>query len=79
MSPTRYKIYNYVQPYFLTMTVVEWIPLFINPEVITLIEASLRFLQKDRNVALYAYVIMENHIHANPVRRRYVDEPKHWS
>ena len=63
MSRTRYKIYNEQQPHFLTMTVVEWIPLFTNPEIVSKLLESLRFVQKEREVVLYAYVIMEHHLH----------------
>ena len=63
MTRTRYKIYNDQQPYFLTMTVVEWIPLFANPENVSVILDSLQFVQKERGVILYAYVIMEHHLH----------------
>jgi putative transposase len=63
MTRTRYKIYNQQQPHFLTMTVVEWIPLFTNPEIVSLLLESLRFVQKEREIILYAYVIMEHHLH----------------
>ncbi|HTX19135.1 MAG TPA: transposase [Bacteroidota bacterium] len=63
MSRTRYKIYNEGQPHFLTATIVEWIPLFTNPDITSLVLDSLRFLQRERRVALYAYVIMEHHFH----------------
>lgn len=63
MTRTRYKIYNDQQPHFLTMTVVEWLPLFTNREIVNLLFESLRFVQKERRVILYAYVIMEHHLH----------------
>jgi len=63
MTRTRYKIYNVEQPHFLTKTVVEWIPLFVNPEIVSLLFDSLRFIQKERKVTFYAYVIMEHHLH----------------
>jgi len=63
MTRTRYKIYNKEQPHFLTMTVVEWMPMFTNPEIVSLLFESLHFVQKERSVTLYAYVIMENHLH----------------
>ncbi len=63
MTRSRYKIYNNQQPHFLTMTVVDWIPLFTNYEIVSLLFESLRFVQKERQVILYAYVIMENHLH----------------
>jgi putative transposase len=60
---SRYKIYNSDYPHFLTMTVVDWLPIFANPDVAKLILDSLRFLQKEKNAILYAYVLMENHLH----------------
>jgi len=63
MTRTRYKIYNEQQPHFLTMTIVEWMPLFINPQIVSLLLQSLRFVQREREVVLYAYVIMEHHLH----------------
>ena len=62
MTRTRYKIYNEGQPHFLTATIVEWMPLFTNPDIASLVLDSLRFLQKERGVLLYAYVIMEHHL-----------------
>ncbi|HTY10340.1 MAG TPA: transposase [Bacteroidota bacterium] len=63
MTRTRYKIYNEQLPHFLTMTVVGWIPLFANPGIASILLESLRFVQKERDVILYAYVIMEHHLH----------------
>ena len=63
MTRSRYKIYNDQQPHFLTATVVDWIPLFANPEIVSIILDSLRFVQKEREVILYGYVIMEDHLH----------------
>lgn len=47
MTRIRYKIYNDEQPHFLTMTVVEWIPLFTNPEIVSITLESLRFVHKE--------------------------------
>lgn len=44
MGRSRYKIYNKRQPHFLTMTVVQWLPLFGNPEATQIILDSLQFL-----------------------------------
>lgn len=63
MTRTRYKIYEEEQPHFLTMTIVDWIPLFTNPEIVTEVIESLRFVQREREVTLYAWVIMEHHLH----------------
>jgi putative transposase len=63
MGRTRYKIYSDQQPHFFTITIVEWIPLFMNPAIVALVLESLRFVQKERQVILDAYVIMEHHLH----------------
>lgn len=63
MARTRYKIYNNDQPHFLTMTIVEWIPLFMDKEIVSIILNSLKYIQQERGVTLYAYVVMENHLH----------------
>ncbi|WP_234567245.1 hypothetical protein [Rhodohalobacter sp. 614A] len=63
MGRSRYKIYETEYLHFLTSSIVDGIPLFANPEIVNLILEGLQFLQKSRNVDLYAYVIMENHLH----------------
>jgi putative transposase len=63
MGRSRYKIYNTEVPHFLTMTVVDWPPIFSNREIADIILDSLRYLQEEKKGKLYAYVIMENHIH----------------
>ncbi len=45
------------------MTIVEWIPLFMNPNIVSILYESLRFDMSKRQVILYAYVVMENHLH----------------
>jgi len=45
------------------MTIVEWIPLFMNKEIVSIILDSLRFIQTERTITIYSYVIMENHLH----------------
>ena len=63
MSRTRYKIFGNDQPYFLTCTIVNWLPIFGNPEVTKIILNSLRFLQENKRLTIFAYVIMEHHLH----------------
>ncbi|MFH0991232.1 MAG: hypothetical protein V1799_14585 [bacterium] len=63
MSRTRYKIFETHQPYFMTMTVVDWLPLFSQPSFAEIFISSLRFIHTDRRVTLYAYVLLEDHSH----------------
>lgn len=63
MARSRYKIINNQYPYYLTCTIVEWLPLFLDPSVVQIILDSLGFLQKENRLVIYSYVIMENHLH----------------
>ena len=63
MGRSRYKIYEPTYPHFITCTVLNWIPLFTRKESVEILLESFRYLQKTDNLKLYAYVILENHIH----------------
>jgi putative transposase len=63
MGRSRYKIYDTREPYFLTCTVVHWLPLFSDPKIAEILLDSLRFLQNEKRLEVFAYVIMENHLH----------------
>jgi len=43
--------------------VVNWLPLFSSPPIVDILYTSWRFLQANERLTLYAYVIMENHLH----------------
>ena len=63
MSRTRYKFLDGNRPYFITSTVVGWLPLFASPHIVDIVVNSLKFLQNERDLSLFAYVIMVNHVH----------------
>ena len=63
MGRSRYKIYEQTHPHFMTCTVVHWIPLFTREESVDILLESFRYLQQTNNLKLYAYVILENHLH----------------
>ena len=63
MGRSRYRIYDPRYPYFLTCTAVSWLPLFADPHAAEIVLESLRFMQRERELRLYAYVLMENHLH----------------
>ena len=62
---SRYKAYNSGNEniYFLTSTIVQWIPVFVHKDHFDILIKSLEFCRKQKVMKLYAYVIMENHIH----------------
>jgi REP element-mobilizing transposase RayT len=63
MGRSRYKIYEPTHPHFMTCTILNWLPIFTRQESVKIILDSLRYLQKEENLKLYAYVILENHLH----------------
>jgi REP element-mobilizing transposase RayT len=63
MGRSRYKIYEPSHPHFITCTVLNWIPIFTRKESVEILLESFKHLQKTDNLKLYAYVILENHIH----------------
>ena len=63
MGRSRYKIYEITHPHFITCTILHWIPIFTRIETTNIIFDSLRYLQKDDNLKIYSYVILENHLH----------------
>jgi putative transposase len=63
MGRSRYKIYEPTYPHFITCTILHWIPIFTRIETTNIVFDSLKFLQKEDNLKIYAYVILENHLH----------------
>lgn len=63
MARSRYKIFEDSHPHFLTSTVVNWLPIFGSPPIVQILLDSLCFLQQQQRLTVYAYVIMETHLH----------------
>src|SRR5262245_7101579 len=63
MSRTRYRFAEMGYPYFMTCTTVMWVPVFTRPETVNILLDSWRFLQTNRGLDLFGYVILENHLH----------------
>ena len=62
MGRSRYKFADPALPHFVTCTVLHWIPVFTRPATVDIILDSLRYLSKE-GLKVYAYVILENHLH----------------
>jgi putative transposase len=62
MGRSRYKIVDPKLPHFLTCTVLYWIPIFTRQATVDIVLQSLQSLMKE-GMNLYAYVILENHLH----------------
>lgn len=62
MGRSRYRVLG-PQPHFITCSIVEWLPLFSQPELVEIVFSSLHFLQDQERLTIYSYVVMENHLH----------------
>ncbi len=63
MARSRYRIFDDEYPYFMTCTVVAWLPVFAQPEFAEIVFDSWRFLKHQRQIELLGFVLMENHLH----------------
>jgi REP element-mobilizing transposase RayT len=63
MTRTRYCFLENDSPYFITCTIVGWLPVFTRPEAVQIVFDSWNYLKKERGFRLYGYVILENHLH----------------
>ena len=50
-------------PYFLTLTVIDWIDVFTRPYYRHILVDSLRYCIENKGLELYGWVVMSNHIH----------------
>ena len=60
----RYRIIEGIGVYFVTFTVVGWLPVFIDEPSCQIVTGSLNFCIHNKNLRVNAYVIMPNHLHA---------------
>jgi REP element-mobilizing transposase RayT len=59
----RYCFVEGVYVYFVTFTIIDWLPIFISPEPIKTIVDSLKYCVSEKGLRINAYVVMPNHIH----------------
>ena len=60
----RYKIIDNVGVYFITFTVVDWLPVFVDESPNSILIDSLKYCIDNKGLRVNAYVIMPNHLHA---------------
>jgi REP element-mobilizing transposase RayT len=60
---SRYKIFQNEYMYFISSTIVEWIPVFTSPAYFQILVTSLKYCQKNKNLSIFSYVILDNHFH----------------
>lgn len=60
---TRYKIIDANQVYFITCTIVEWLPVFTRKLYFDILINSLNFCRQRKGLNVFAYAILDNHVH----------------
>jgi putative transposase len=60
----KYRIHSDVGVYFVTFTVVEWLPVFVDEASCKIITDSLNFCHEKKSLCINTYVIMLTHLHA---------------
>jgi REP element-mobilizing transposase RayT len=61
---SRYRINDPAQCYFVTSTIVNWLPVFTTMACCDIIVRSLSFSLDHKGLRIYAWVILDNHFHA---------------
>lgn len=51
------------KPYYLTLTVIDWLDVFTRPEYRLIMLDSLRYCQQHKGLELFAWCLMSNHLH----------------
>jgi REP element-mobilizing transposase RayT len=59
----KYKIWDQRKAYFLTMTVVGWIDVFIRNSLKMTIVNSLKYCQNEKGLEIFGYCLMSSHLH----------------
>jgi putative transposase len=59
----RYRIHDEAALYYLTYSVVEWLPIFVSQASCKIVADSLAFCHREKHVRINAFVIMPTHMH----------------
>ena len=59
----KYRVRNPDGIYFITLTTVDWVDIFIRPVYKHILINSLKYCQLNKELIIYAYVIMTSHLH----------------
>ncbi len=60
---SSYKVVEENGIYFVSSTIVEWIPIFTHEKYFKIIIDSLNYCKSEKKLKMYFYVIMDNHFH----------------
>ena len=61
---SRYQVHELHRAHFVTATIVEWLPVFTSAACCDIVVRSLEHCRQHKALKIYAWVILDNHIHA---------------
>ena len=59
----KYKVIDSTQPNFITITVIDWVDVFIRLNYFKILNNSLNYCIENKGLKVHAYVYMTSHIH----------------
>ncbi|MEI8381406.1 MAG: hypothetical protein WCJ09_14860 [Planctomycetota bacterium] len=60
----RYRFYNDCAVYFVTFSIVDWLPFFVSEAAFQIVVDSFNFCHDTKSMRVNSYVIMPTHLHA---------------
>ena len=63
LMPSKYKISDHQNLHFITFSVVQWVDALSRPYYKDIVIDSIQYCQQHKGLILYAYVLMNNHVH----------------
>ena len=60
---SKYKISDHQKPHFITFATVQWVDALSRPIYKDVVIESLAYCQENKGLVLFAYAIMNNHVH----------------
>ena len=60
---SSYKVYEKEGIYFITSTIVEWMPVFTNKIYFDILVSSLNFCAEQKELKIFSWVILDNHFY----------------
>jgi REP element-mobilizing transposase RayT len=71
----RYRFHADGALFYVTFSVVEWLPVFVSEASCKIVTESLNFCHHRKGLRIYAYVIMPTHLHAIMFHTSFLAEP----
>lgn len=75
---SRYRFVEEEGYYFITATIVEWIPVFTTAPYFEIIKSSLDYCEQQGKFSVHAWVILDNHCHLIISGRDLSPRVKEW-